>query len=449
MSKSTIFPLRSGDVPQEPGVYWFLDQKGKVLYVGKAKNLKNRVLSYRYITSKDTKTKQMLEKARKIKFKSTDSELEAILVEAELIKLYQPKYNLRLTDNKSPLYIYITSTSVPHVKVGRKEHLEKFNIKKRNQFGPYPSGLQSKQVLKFIRKIFPFCNATETQIKNKKACFYSHIKLCPGACTGKISKSEYQKNITNLKSFLRGKKRYILKSLKTDLKKASESNQFEKAIILRDKVKIIENLTNSPKSPELNLPTLEQDEAGHKLKALTRILRLHISLPKNYKLERIEAYDVSNLEGKQPTASMVVFAQAKPKSSEYRMFGIKSLKTTNDPAMIREALSRRVKHSDWPTPSLIVIDGGTTQLKAALSVVPWNIPVVSIAKNPDHLILPTRFNPAGVISKPTRIIPAGKFTKIGLKPNQPATKLLQHLRDESHRFARNYHLKLRSKHLQG
>ena len=439
--------------PQKPGVYWFLNSKGKVIYVGKAKNLKNRILSYRYITSKDSKTKKMLSIAKSVKYKTAESELEALLIEAELIKLYQPHYNLRLTDDKSPLYIYITSTSIPHVKVGRKEQLEQFNIKKTNQFGPYPSGLKSKQVLKFIRRIFPFCNATETQIKQKKACFYSHLNLCPGACTGQITKRDYQKNITNLKAFLKGQKKHILRQLKTDLKLASKTDQFEKAIVLRDRITMIENLTNSYKQPELNLPTLEQDELDHKLKALTRILRLHTSLPNNYQLKRIEAYDVSNLEGQKPTASMVVFINGKPEVSEYRMFGIKTLESPNDPGMLREALSRRVEHSDWAMPNLILIDGGITQLKAALSVVPWNIPVVSIAKSPDRLILPTRTLLAGSKTKapplksssvkPTRTLLAGMFTKLELKQNQPATKLLQHLRDESHRFARNYHLKLR------
>ncbi len=437
--------------PKNPGVYWFLDIKGKVLYVGKAKNLNNRIKSYQFITPDSPKTLALLSKAKKIKYKTTDSELEAMLVEAELIRLYQPLYNLRLTDDKSPLYIYLTSAPFPHVKIGRSEDIEKHKIKKYNQFGPYPSGLKSKQVLKFMRSLFPFCNATKARIKNKQACFYSHLNLCPGACTGTISKSDYQKNITNLKLFLRGKKKSVLNSLQASLKSVSSKKQFEKAIIIRDQISMINALSNSPQKPELNLPNLEQDEVGNKLKSLLKILRLHLSLPKNYPLNRIEAYDVSNLEGKQGTASMVVFNNARPQTSEYRMFKIKTLNTPNDPAMLRETLSRRVKHSDWPTPNLMIIDGGITQLKAALSVVPWNIPVVSIAKNPDRLIipplitLPTRSVLVGHQKKPTRSVLVGKFIKIKLNQKQPATKLLQHLRDESHRFARNYHLKLRNR----
>jgi len=439
MSNNSI-PFQNGNFPQQPGVYWFLDSKGKVLYVGKAKNLSNRVLSYRSITPESPKTTQMLSKAKRVKYQTSESELEALLIEAELIKLYQPQYNLRLTDDKSPLYIYITSTPFPHVKIGRLEHLAKYKIKKFNQFGPYPSGLKAKQVLKYMRSIFPFCNATESQIKNKQACFYSHIKLCPGACKGNITQSEYKNNIKNLKLFLRGKKKSVLTALKRNLKLASKTNQFEKAILIRDQLNIIEALSNSPQKPELNLPNLEQDERDNKLKSLLKILRFYLSLPKNYPLNRIEAYDVSNLLGQKATASMVVFESGEPQSSEYRMFRIKTLNSPNDPAMLKQALSRRVKHLKWPTPDLIVIDGGVTQLKAASSSVPWNIPIVSIAKNPDRLILPISPIPSGSD-------PVGKFIKIDLKPSQPATKLLQHLRDESHRFARNYHLKLRSKNL--
>jgi len=379
----------------------------------------------------------MLSKAKKIKFIVTDSELEALVLEAELIKLYQPFYNLRLTDDKSPLYIYISSTPFPHVKTGRKEQISKLKITKNNQFGPYPTGLKSKQILKYLRSVFPFCNATESQIKKHQACFYSHLKLCPGACRGEISKADYLKNINNLKLFLKGKKNSVIISLKKTLSIAIKSKDFESAIILRDQIISLESLANSPQKPELSLPSLEQDESQNKLAQLQKILRLHTSLPVNYPLKRIEAYDVSNLEGKQATASMAVFVDGQPKPSEYRQFKINNLKTPNDPAMLKEALSRRVKHQDWATPSLIVIDGGLTQLKAALQAIKWHIPVVSISKNPDRLIIP-----------PTRT-DQGQYIKIILKPNQAATKLLLYLRDESHRFARNYHLKLRSKLLEG
>lgn len=430
MSNSLLIPFRNGIFPKEPGVYWYLDKKGQVLYVGKAKNLKNRILSYRKLTDDSVKTKQMLSKAKKIKYKTTDSELEALILEAKLIKLYQPFYNLRLTDDKSPLYIYLTSTPFPHVKTGRKEHLQKYKIAKNNCFGPYPSGFQSKQVLKFLRSVFPFCNATENQINQRQACFYSHLGLCPGACKGEITVKNYLKNIKNLKLFLRGQKKSVIRFLKIELKNATQLKDFEQAIILRDRILALEALSGSTSKPELNLPNLEHDELQNKISQLQKILRLHASLPKNYPLKRIEAYDVSNLEGQQATASMVVFIDGQPSPSDYRKFQIKTLKTPNDPAMLKEALSRRLNHPEWGIPNLIVIDGGLTQLKSALATVTWHIPIVSIAKNPDRLLI-----------SPT--------LKLLLKPHHPATKLLLHLRDESHRFARNYHLKLRSKHLQG
>lgn len=409
--------------PKEPGVYWFLDKNNKTLYVGKAKNLKNRITSYKHISGKSLKTKEMLKKAKTIKHQTTESELEALILEAELIKTYQPYYNSQLKDDKSPLYINITKDKYPKVRV-----------KRSGQFGPYPSGYKAKQVLKFLRRIFPFCNASNSDQAKNKACFYSHLNLCPGACTNKISPEEYQENIKNIKLFLKNKKRSILKNLYKEIKVLSEKKDFEKALKLRNQLLVLESLSQSPLNPDLDLPLLEDDIQNQKLLNLLRILRKHLSLPSRYPLNHIEAYDISNLEGKHATASMVVFKDAKPSKSDYRIFKIKSLKTPNDPQMLHEALLRRSKHLEWGIPNLIVIDGGTTQLKASIKAIPWNIPIVSIAKNPDRLIL----NPSTT-----------NFTKVTLNPKNSATKLLQHLRDESHRFAKNYHKKLRQKHLQG
>ncbi len=410
--------------PQEPGVYWFLNKNNKVLYVGKAKNLKNRITSYKHIGSQAQKTKEMVAMHKRIKFKTTDSELEALILEAELIKTFQPHYNSQLKDDKSPLYINISKDPFPKVKVGRT-----------GQFGPYPSGFKTKQVLRFLRKIFPYCNATNLDQSKHKACFYSHINLCPGACSGLISKSDYKKNINNIKLFLQNKKKSILKNLYKEIRINSDKKDFETAILLRNQVRVLESLSKAPKKVDLDLPLLEDDLSSQKLLELLRLMKKHISLPQKYPLNHIEAYDISNLEGKQATASMVVFKNAKPSKKDYRIFKIKSLNTPNDPKMLNEALSRRVKHLEWGIPNLIVIDGGITQLKASKKAIPWNIPVVSIAKNPDRLILPTGSIPAGGL----------KFTKITLNPKKPATKLLKHLRDESHRFAKNYHTKLRNR----
>lgn len=419
--------------PKLPGVYWFLNKNAKILYVGKAKNLKDRLASYRHITKKDIKTSQMLSLAKNVKHQTTDSELEAILIEAELIKIHQPKFNLCLKDDKSPLYIYLTSDPFPGVKTGRKELLDNLKIKAFNQFGPFPSGYQTTQVLKFVRRIFPFCSATTRQKKLNQACFYSHLGLCPGACTGKISLKNYQKNISNLKLFLRGKKPRVLTRLKNQMKNLSLLKDFEAAAKVRDQIKMIKNLQLASTQPELNLPQLLEDQTQEKLLQLSRVLRRYQALPKTYPLTRIEAYDISNISGKSATGSMVVFANGLPQSSQYRHFKIKHLKTPNDPKMLSQVLSRRVKHTNWPIPNLIVIDGGRGQLNAALKVIPWTIPVISIVKGPDRLLIPGR----------SKII----LNQVSLNRYSQALKLIQHLRDESHRFAQRLHKNLRQKKL--
>jgi len=415
--------------PQTPGVYWFLNQPGSVIYVGKAKNLSQRLKSYRQADS--LKTRQMLNQATALKYQSLDSELEALLVEAELIRLYQPLYNLRQKDDKSPLYIYITNHQYPQVKTGRLPQIQKLNLKKNNLFGPFPSGYQAKQVLNYVRHIFPFCN----QSKAGKACFYYHLHLCPGACIKAISPKDYQQNINHLKLFLKGKKKSVVKKLLFQIKACSQKKDFEKAAILRDQLYQIKAITQAHPQPELNLPILQTDIYQSQANSLKQILIKYLHLPSNYPLNRLEGYDISNLQGQQATASMVVFINGQPRPDQYRRFKIRLLNTPNDTAMLKQAVSRRLKHTDWTNPNLMVIDGGKTQLNAVLSLTQGHIPTVSIAKHPDRLILK---NPH-----------LNQYFIVPLTDNLPAAKLIQRLRNESHRFAKAYHSKLHLKSFLG
>ena len=419
--------------PKAPGVYWFTDRSGQVLYVGKAKNLKARLSSYRHLTAADAKTRQMLAAAQTVKWKAADSEFEALLVEAELVKLHQPRFNVLLKDDKSPLYIVITKDVYPAVLTARKNQIRNSKLEIRNCYGPYPSGYKAGQVLRFVRRIFPFCNQAQPPAKNKHACFYFHLGLCPGACCGKISPNDYQKNLVNLKLFLRGKKARVITRLKKRMRLLSASEKFEAAAKVRDQIELLENLRRLPARPELELPRLIEDTTKEKLLELRRILRRYQNLPSTYPLNRIEAYDISNISGKDATGSMVVFVKGLPQPNLYRHFKIKTLATPNDPQMLKEILSRRAKHSDWPAPDLIVIDGGKTQLKSALKVVPWSTPVIAIVKHPDRLLIPSRDH--------------ATFHQAEIGRANQALKLIQHLRNESHRFARRLHHHLRLKHL--
>ncbi|MCX6816347.1 MAG: GIY-YIG nuclease family protein [Candidatus Beckwithbacteria bacterium] len=396
--------------PQTPGVYWFLNKKKEVIYVGKAKNLNNRLKSYTLINQSSPKTRQMLAERTKIKFQQSDSEFEAILLEAELIKTYQPKYNILLKDDKSKLYVSITKETFPKVLVTRKS----------GDFGPFSSSKQLYFILKTLRRIFPYCNA-----KPGKACFYYHLHLCPGACCGKISASDYQQIINHLKLLLGGKKRLLLTQLKEKLKTAARTQDYETAADYRNQIQAINNLSSAPITEKLDLPILSSDKTNERIIYLRRLLKRIFPLPPAYPLTRIEAYDVSNLLGKNPTASMVVFINGQPRPDQYRYFKICSLNTPNDLKMLQEVLTRRQRHLEWGIPNLILIDGGKNQLKAVKKILTWNIPVIGLAKRPDRLI-------------------SLQVLSLQVKSDNPGFQLLQYLRNESHRFAKKLHLKLRA-----
>lgn len=401
--------------PAQPGVYWFLNKKGQVIYVGKAKNLNNRLKSYALINQSSAKTAKMLQEKEKTKYKITDSEFEALLLEAELIKTYQPRFNILLKDDCSKLYLTFTKGDFPKILFTRKN----------GDFGPYPSFRQLTQILKILRSIFPYCDRPQTN----KACFYYHLQLCPGACINKITPAAYQKNIANIKLILKNKKSALIRRLNQSLQQAVAQQNFEQAAIYRDQIIQLKSLSQAKLKPPSILPVLTQDLYQEQILHLRRMLKKFISLPINYPLKRIEAYDLSNLQGTSPAGSMVVFIRAQPAPNQYRHFIIKSLATPNDLEMLKEILNRRVKHLEWGIPDLILIDGGADQVKTAIKVIPWNIPVIGLAKHPDRLIC---------LRGPT-----SQVIKHPLPEPNPGTFLLQHLRNEAHRFAQRLHHQLR------
>lgn len=413
--------------PQQPGVYWFIDKNNQVIYVGKAKNLNNRLKSYSLINQTSPKTILMLQQRKKIKFKVTDTEFEALLLEAELIKTYQPGFNILLKDDRSKLYLSFTKEAYPRILLNRKN----------GDFGPYPSFRQLTQILKVLRRIFPYCSQPSGSVPDGKACFYYHLQLCPGACIKKISPAAYQQNINNLKLILKNKKSALIRRLKLQLRLAVGKKEFESAAIYRDQINHLNNLSQARIKSASTLPILSTDISHERLIHLRRLLKTVFPLPQNYPLTRIEAYDISNLQGTNPTGSMVVFIKARPVPQQYRHFKIRSLATPNDLQMLKEVLNRRVKHQEWGIPDLILIDGGANQVKAVVKVIPWNIPVIGLAKHPDRLIC----------LQGTSL----QATKYLLPEHNPAAFLLRHLRDESHRFARrlHHHLRLQFLHQPG
>ncbi len=400
-----------------PGIYQFLDKDGNVIYIGKAKSLKKRVASYFQNKNLGPKTTLMVSKIADVKFIKVFSEFEALLLEAELIKRYQPFFNAQAKDDKSPLYIKITNNQVPLVLAARGEK------PKRGVFlkGPFTSAQTAREILKISRKIFPYCHHKNP----RKPCLYVHLGLCPYPYASEQGREEYLKTIKRIKKLLSGKVRNLIADMKREMQELSKGQKYEQANEVKKKIIKLEFLATEYHAPRefLEKPTLVDDLTLAKLEELKDVLNLR-KVPR-----RIECYDISNISGKQATGSMVVFEEGRAKKDQYRRFKIRFSKWPDDFEMIRETLARRFKN-DWPKPDLVIIDGGRGQLNAVLSILTkyrLSIPVISIAKRFEEIYTPDKVFP------------------IKLPKESLARQLVQEIRDEAHRFAIKYHRLLRSK----
>ena len=410
-------------LPHKPGVYIYRDEDGKVIYVGKAIDLYHRVSSY-FSGEQSLKTAALVERIRSVETVIVESELEALILEANLIKKYTPLYNISLKDDKDYLYIAITKEEFPKVITAKKKHLQPIKA----WFGPYPSSRTVKETLKKIRRVFPWCsNPHSPRDKFSRPCFYYHLKLCPGACLGVITKEEYNKIISRFKKFLEGRKDELLEELTGEMIQKAESQQFEQAQKLKSVIEGIQYITQTSRvGSYLENPNFLEDERQKGLAELQKHLNLQ-KIP-----GRIEGYDISNTQGKESTGSMVVLTNGDIDKSQYRKFKIHITGKPNDYAMHSEMMGRRLKHKEWPYPDLFIIDGGRGQAKAVRGIIlkfggeAATIPIYGLAKREEWL-----YPPEGEIIK--------------LPKRSLALRLLQKLRDESHRFAITYHRKLRSK----
>ena len=444
MNSSNI-EVKLKTLPIYPGVYKFLNDDGEVIYVGKAKNLKNRVKSYfRVNFDRDTKTKALVENIADLEFIEVSTELEALILEEKLVKKFQPKYNILLKDDKSFLYIVLRDNLVtidkkeinfPQVLSARKTDLKPEDI----YFGPYPRAEVAKYVLRTLRKIIPFRDCTKSKFisykRMGKPCLYGHLGLCQAPCTGNILVKDYKSDLIKIKKFLDGNFKKIIADVHKEMVEESKNENFERAAKLRDIIKKFEYLTINSKKIDLiaENPLLAEDLVSESLDNLLK----NIPVLKDYP-ERIECYDISNLSGTEATASMTVAINGKLTNSEYRRFKIKFKKTPDDFEMMRETLRRRFKRSliedSWKLPNLIILDGGKGQLSAGLSVMEElnvDVPIISIAKKEEILIYQEK----------------GEFYEVKLPKTDEALKLVQRLRDEAHRFAKKYHHQLRLKKL--
>ena len=406
-------------LPQTPGIYQFVDDKGNIIYVGKAKSLKKRVASYFIGKNLGPKTNLLVKNIANIKFIKVFSEFEATLLEAQLIRDHQPFFNQQSKDDKSPIYIKITNDKIPLIQTTRIQKPQKGVFLK----GPFPSSKTTRDILKITRRIFAYCHHKNPQ----KPCLFVHLGLCSYPYESSLAKQQYVTNIKRIKKLLLGKSRELIKELNKDMSKFSKNQKYEEADEIKKKISQLEFLSTNYHAPRdfLDQPTLVDDISLVKLKSLKEVLNLS-KIPR-----RIECYDISNISGKLAAGSMVTFINGQKDKDEYRRFKIKLSKRANDYQMLKEVLSRRFKNG-WQMPDLIIIDGGKGQLNSVLSVInslKLTISVISLAKKFEEIYTPDRILPI-------------KLTK-----DSPARQLAQEIRDEAHRFAISYHRLLRSKQL--
>lgn len=400
------------------------------MYVGKAKNLKKRVNSYfaKHVEL-DPKTQILVSKVKKIKTVTAASEIEALLLEINLIKRYKPKYNIKLTDGKNyPLIRITVKDKFPKILIVRRTN-DNPPLGGSIYFGPFPNASAMRLVLKTIRKIFPFQSVPNHA---KRICLYYHLGLCP--CPPVFDsiefRREYRKNIKHIINFLKGNTKKIIKDLKKERDVLSKNENFEKAQEIQNKINAIELITGP----------FYKSKFGPNIDPLSS-LRYFLSQNGIYvnKLKRIECYDISDISGTNATGSMVVFINGAKEGSKYRKFRIRTQNTPNDFAMMEEVLRRRLYHPEWPMPDLIIVDGGKGQVSSVLKAIhQFNNPPGGEA----GLIIPV----IGLAKKEETIV-TSDLREINLPKNSDALKLIMRIRDEAHRFAIIYHRLLRSKNL--
>ncbi len=472
----SLAKIKKLNLPTASGCYRFFDKQGKIIYIGKAVNLKSRVLSYWQKGSQLTPAKQlMLTKIERLDWLTTESEIEALLLEANLIKKHQPYYNVNLKDDKRFIYIWVsTADEVPGVFATR--HLTKGG----HYFGPFVSTLAVRETLRALRKIWPYC--TQRKI-GKTPCFYYQIGRCVGVCGKKISIAQYKRQVIKpIIEFLEGKKGKLILNLKFKISKL-DKKQKQKKISLAEAEELAK-LKWQLLNMEQVLANARVLSVGEKYAADVVELAKILNLTKTPK--RIEGYDISNIFGQEAVGSMVVFSGGESDKSEYKKFKIKlSLRggavgddeaisihlkqnrdrhtpiaigvrddKRGDVQMLEEVLTRRF-HNDWPLPDLIVVDGGKAQLNVALKVLKKNkldIALIAISKGLASEI-PTEGWGASRISRarslrssgaPDKLFFPNQASALQLPLNSPALHLIKRVRDEAHRFAISYHRKLRS-----
>ena len=436
----TSIKIKNNKLPDSPGVYFYYNVNGKLLYIGKATSLKQRVGSY-FNKAHEARIEDLVRNIARIEYIETPSVIEALVLEANQIKLHQPPYNVMQRDDKSFLYLCITNEEFPKPVLYRGFDLERMGIEPFSKtltavakkkfsavYGPYISGRSLRTALELIRKTIPWSTCTPGQ---GKPCFDAQIGKCPGVCNGAITKANYRKIIKQLMLFFSGKKDQLLRQLTKEMSRAASAKNFEEAAKLRNRVFALEHIH------DVSLITRGDEEDERKSWKTVHTARPFIDIN-----GRLEAYDIAHTSGTANVASMTVFVDGKPAKELYRKFKIKTVEGVNDVAGMEEVLRRRLARavstpSTWGLPELMIIDGGEGQVARVQSVLDElgvKTPIVGIAKGFDR--------------KQDRLVYDTSNKELQRIVTTFKEKLAE-VRDEAHRFAGAYHRVLRSRNSLG
>lgn len=436
----TAIKIKNKDLPDSPGVYFYYDREKMLLYIGKATSLKKRVGSY-FTKAHNMRIAELVSRITRIDYTETPTVIEALVLEANQIKVHQPPYNVAQRDDKSFAYLVITNDEYPRPEILRGLQLEhlgvepfsrKLSKRAREHFiaiyGPYLSARSLRTALDLVRRSIPWSTCLPPSATGStRPCFDAQIGRCPGVCSGAITPEEYRKTIRQLMYFFSGKKQRVLRELTREMRRAAADQRFEDAAALRERVFALEHIR------DIALITREDEEREERAYQLSPLRPGFID-----PLGRIEAYDIAHISGTSNVGSMVVFVDGKPDKNEYRKFRIRTIDGANDVGAMSEVIRRRLWRAKnnphtWPLPEVFVIDGGEAQMAAVRAVmdeVDVHVPMIGIAKGFDR--------------KQDRLVFDESDTNLQRLASS-SKDILAAARDEAHRFAGVYHRVLRSR----
>jgi len=423
------------ELPKTPGVYFHKNAAGEIIYVGKAAVLRNRVRQY-FQTSRyrDPKTELLVNEIDDTDWIVVDSEADALFLEAEMVRRYMPQYNILLRDDKSSCYIRIDNkAAAPTVSVTRSPFDDGADY-----YGPFLQSGPVRKALRYLRKAFPYSTHT---VLPPRGCLQYHLGLCPGPEAPNYDRAAYIKNLKKLIMYIQGERTLVVRELEREMQTAAKKQQFEQAALLRNKLRALKTLQAQILFGDKESLDLSKD---HALAEITDLLTLK-NPPR-----RIEGFDISHMSGTDTVASMVVFTNGVSDKREYRKFKMR-LPGNDDFAHMNEVIKRRLSEKNikaWGLPSLMLIDGGKGQLSAAIAArdeLKLNIPMIGLAKKFEEIVVSK--DRSGVVInddilkklKGFRTDESDDFVRLDLPDTSNIVKLLQRIRDESHRFAVSYH----------